>query len=256
MRPAYPYVNLISHPIAHVAVWSLIVLNGFLFFLSSQSLWKICLAVPVAYLCVDVLSGVIHWLSETLGVIFKGEGDYSRRAAYIILEHHTDVLNYSLISYSELAAFGYFPLLVGYPLTFLVTRGSFYHAILTFGFLYMPLIMISHRLAHEAGAGFPVHPVVHLFQRLNLLMRPQQHNRHHFYDSCRWFGFLCGLTDTLTNPIFYYLLPRYEVFDDDRKILMKKLLFLRKQTRAKTGSVYVTFVDECSAGEYWSKKLM
>jgi|SRR5579871_1333778 len=240
MRSFFPGVRYLSHPITHLFSWGLIGIK-LVKYVNNNTWINTIGSCIIGMIFVDLLSALGHWASEA----FRSKKDFRYRPKYIIQEHHTDVLNYSLMTYGERLSIGYYfiplHLMVGYvlniegPIVFLMIWSCF--------------IFISHTWSHEVAAGINDNLLVKGLQRFRICLPAYVHSRHHFWDTTRWFGFLNGISDYITNPLFVYILPNYETFDSSRQKLVFELIRKRKEAFNLTGSLFIPEIDNGLPGQ-------
>ena len=175
-------------------LWNLARLAGGL--RHSEQIWPIAAAGLAAWVAVDLLSGMVHWAFDTWGSVHTPLVG----ARYIrpFREHHWDphaMTRHDFVETNGSSCVGALPLLV--VATMLPTRAdgwSLAHAFLVFTALGLLITNQCHKWAHLPLAEVP-YPV-RLTQRLRLILRPEDHLRHHVrpFDShyCTAAGWLNG----------------------------------------------------------------
>lgn len=240
-RDFFPGVKYVSHYATHLMAWTIISAKLGTYILNNS--WtNIAVSCVTGMIFTDIFSALSHWASEA----FRTKKDYRYRSKYVIQEHHTDVLNYSLMTYGERISIGYYFLIIYLIFNYMT---NIIEGPVTFMMLWSCFIFISHTWSHEVASGITNNKLIILLQRLGILLPATIHSRHHFWDTTRWFGFLNGISDYITNPIFVYLLPNYETFDNERQVLVFNLIRARKQAFQKTGSIFVPEIDNCLSGQ-------
>jgi ubiquitin-conjugating enzyme E2 variant len=145
----------------------------------SGQLWPIATAALAAWLAADLLSGLVHWAFDTWGSVHTPLVG----ARYIrpFREHHWDphaMTRHDFVETNGSSCMAALPLLTLAAVLPMDTRGwAFAHAVLVFIALGVLITNQCHKWAHLPHRDIP-HPV-RLAQRLRLILRPEDHLRHH-----------------------------------------------------------------------------
>jgi ubiquitin-conjugating enzyme E2 variant len=161
-----------------------------------EQIWLIAAAALAAWLAVDLLSGLVHWAFDTWGSVHTPV----LGARYIrpFREHHWDpqaMTRHDFVETNGSSCVAALPLLVGAALLPGDGRGwALAQAVLAFIALGVLITNQCHKWAHLPPER-TAHPV-RLAQRMRLILRPEDHLRHHVrpFDShyCTAAGWLNG----------------------------------------------------------------
>ena len=159
-------------------------------------IWPIAAAGLAAWVAVDLLSGMVHWAFDTWGSVHTPLVG----ARYIrpFREHHWDphaMTRHDFVETNGSSCVGALPLLIAATILATHANGpSLAHAFLVFTALGVLITNQCHKWAHLPLADIP-YPV-RVAQRMRLILRPEDHLRHHVrpFDShyCTAAGWLNG----------------------------------------------------------------
>ena len=159
-----------------------------------EQIWPIALAGLAAWVAVDLLSGMVHWAFDTWGSVHTPLVG----ARYIrpFREHHWDphaMTRHDFVETNGSSCVGALPLLIAG--TLVPAHGwTLVHAFLVCVALGVLITNQCHKWAHLPLAEVP--RPVRLAQRLHLILRPDDHLKHHVrpFDShyCTAAGWLNG----------------------------------------------------------------
>ena len=145
----------------------------------SGQIWLIGTTALAAWLAVDLLSGVVHWAFDTWGSVRTPLVG----ARYIrpFREHHWDphaMTRHDFVETNGSSCVGALPLLGMAALLPVAAPGpAVAHALLVFIALGVLITNQCHKWAHLPREDTP--RPVRLAQRLRLILRPEDHLRHH-----------------------------------------------------------------------------
>ena len=177
-----------------LSIWNLARLAGGL--RDWEQVWPMAAAGLAAWVAVDLLSGLVHWTFDTWGSVHTPLVG----ARYIrpFREHHFDphaMTRHDFVETNGSSCVGALPLLLAAIVLPTHANGwELAHAFLLFTALGVLITNQCHKWAHLPLADVP--RPVRLAQRLRLILRPEDHLRHHVrpFDShyCTAAGWLNG----------------------------------------------------------------
>jgi hypothetical protein len=145
----------------------------------SQPLWLLAVAAMAAWLAVDLLSGVVHWAFDTWGSVHTPL--VGARFIRPFREHHWDPHAMTRHDFVETNGSSCLAALVLLGVAAALPADSrawvLAHAIFVFVALGVVVTNQCHKWAHLPLAEVP--RPVRLAQRLRLILRPEDHLRHH-----------------------------------------------------------------------------
>jgi ubiquitin-conjugating enzyme E2 variant len=174
-RPRYRLVDTYAIVLFVVlAVWSLFRLTVAV----DSALWVV-LAALSGWLAADLLSGLVHWAFDTWGSVHTPV--LGKRFIRPFREHHWDpaaMTRHDFVETSGSSCLAALPVLTASALMPLTSPSAVLgQAVLLFTALGVLLTNQCHRWAHMPAGRAP--GLVRAAQRLRLILRPEEHLKHH-----------------------------------------------------------------------------
>jgi ubiquitin-conjugating enzyme E2 variant len=145
---------------------------------ADSALWVVMTAL-CGWLAADLLSGVVHWAFDTWGSVHTPL--VGRRFIRPFREHHWDpaaMTRHDFVETSGSSCLAALPVLTATALMPMPSPAAvLVQAVLLFTALGVLLTNQCHRWAHMPAGGIP--RLVRAAQRLRLILRPEEHLKHH-----------------------------------------------------------------------------
>jgi plasmanylethanolamine desaturase len=204
-RPAHRYYELGCIAVGSI---SFAVLFGRALFASHALTWTSSLAIPLGFLFADLVSGFVHWAFDTYGSAttpFLGP-----LAIRTFREHH--VAPKAMLDHDFVETNGHniglaiiMSALGNYLLRPLSATGDTVTASVLFCLVATVVVSMTsqvHKWAHADRGQVPT--LVQWGQRLGVILRPEEHNRHHVAPHTTYYCIACGWMNPLLEAVRFF----------------------------------------------------